>query len=56
MVINAVWDSKSSNNFDSNFDSYMAGALLSHGRSIGTKEDTFVKYNVKTLPELALKQ
>src|SRR5258706_13565273 len=52
----AVWDSKSSNNFDTNFDCYIAEALLSEGRSFGTLEDTLAKYKVATILELAERQ
>jgi DNA polymerase-1 len=52
----AIWDSKSSGDFDTDFDCYIAEALLSFGHSVGTEEDTLTKYNVKTLLELANKQ
>ncbi len=52
----AVWDSKSSNNFDTNFDCYIAEALLSEGRSVGTYKETLQKYHVKSAEELAKKQ
>ncbi len=55
-MIKAVWDSKSSNNFDTDFDCYIAEALLSEGRPFGTQEDTLKRYNVTTLTELATRQ
>ncbi len=51
-----VWDSKSSHNFNTNFDSFIAEALLSEGRSFGTLEETMLRYKVKTLIKLAEKQ
>lgn len=55
-MMKPIWDSKSSNKFDVNFDCYIAEALLSEGRPFGTYEETLVRYNVKTLSELAQKQ
>ena len=52
-MVKAVWDSKASDNLDTDFDCYIAEALLSEGRSIGTQEDTLAKYDVKSLSELA---
>ena len=52
----AVWDSKSSRNFDTDFDCYIAEALLSEGRSFGPMVETILRYKVKTLTELAEKQ
>lgn len=49
----AVWDSKSSGNFDTDFDSYIAEALLSEGRSFGTFEETLMRNDVPNLDELA---
>jgi DNA polymerase-1 len=53
---NPVWDSKSSNNFDTNFDCYIAEALLSEGKSFGTLEATLARYGVSTIEALAQKQ
>src|SRR5579859_5356926 len=55
-MIKPVWDSKSSNNFDTDFDCYIAEALLSQGRPFGKLEETIARYNVKTISELAQKQ
>ncbi|HSW88237.1 MAG TPA: DNA polymerase [Candidatus Saccharimonadales bacterium] len=55
-MIQAVWDSKSLNNFETNFDCYIAEALLSEGRSIGTEEKALEKYKVTNLTVLAEKQ
>jgi len=52
----AVWDSKSSGNFTTNFDCYIAEALLSEGHPIGTYEETCLKYNVTTIEDLMQKQ
>lgn len=52
----AVWDSKTTNNFDTDFDCYIAEALLSEGRPFGTREETLAKYGVTAIPELAVKQ
>ncbi|HSW97236.1 MAG TPA: DNA polymerase [Candidatus Saccharimonadales bacterium] len=52
----AVWDSKSSNIFDIDFDCYIAESLLSEGRSFGSLEETLTRYSVKTLEDLAEKQ
>jgi DNA polymerase-1 len=51
-----VWDSKSSNNLDTNFDCYIAEALLSEGRYISTLENTLTKYQAATIDDLAVKQ
>ncbi|MGH7203320.1 MAG: DNA polymerase [Candidatus Levyibacteriota bacterium] len=53
---NAVWDTKSSGNFDTDFDCYIAEALLAEGHSFGTLEETMKRYNVTTLAQLAEKQ
>lgn len=55
-MIKPVWDSKSSGNFETDFDCYIAEALLSEGRSVGTEEKTLEKYKVANLTELAEKQ
>ncbi len=51
-----VWDSKSLGNFDNVFDCYIAEALLAEGRSVSSKEETLIFYNVSTLEELMHKQ
>lgn len=51
-----IWDSKSAEMFENVFDCYIAEALLSEGRRVGTEEETLGKYKVKTLDELAEKQ
>jgi DNA polymerase-1 len=55
-MIKSVWDSKSSNNFDSVFDCYIAEALLSEGRPFGGLDETLAKYKVSTISELAEEQ
>ncbi len=55
-MVTPVWDSKSSNNFDSDFDCYIAEALLSEGRPFGGLEETLAKYEVSTIADLATKQ
>ena len=52
-MIKSVWDSKSSNNFDSDFDCYIAEALLSEGRPFGDLDETLARYKVSTIAELA---
>jgi DNA polymerase I len=51
-----VWNSKISGNFDTDFDCFIAEALLSEGRTVGNLEETIKKYQVKTIDELAAKQ
>ncbi len=53
---NAVWDSKSTSEFNNNFDCYIAEALLSEGRPLKTCEETMARYKVATILELAQKQ
>ena len=55
-MIKAVWDSKASSDFESDFDSFIAEALLLEGKSLGTLEDALIRYKVSTLQELAIKQ
>lgn len=55
-MIQAIWNNKSSTNNNSNFDCYLAEALLSEGKPFGTVEETLAKYNVTTVSELAEKQ
>ena len=55
-MLKAAWNSKASNNFDTNFDCYIAEALLSEGRSFGTEDDTLARYRVKSLSDLAERQ
>ncbi len=55
-MIKAVWDSKASGNFESDFDSFIAESLLLEGKSVGNLEDALIRYKVSTLPELADKQ
>lgn len=50
------WDSKSQGIFDADFDCYIAEALLSEGKTVGTEQETKEQYNVSTLAELAKKQ
>lgn len=52
----AVWDCKSTAEFENRFDCYLAESLLSEGRRIGTQEETLEKYHVASLEELAGKQ
>ncbi len=52
-MLKPIWDSKTSKDFSANFDCYIAEALLSDGHSIGTQEETFKKYKVDNLLELA---
>lgn len=52
----AVWDSKSQGKFDTDFDCYIAEALLSEGRAVGSYEQTLSKYNASSVEELAQKQ
>src|SRR3989338_945641 len=52
----AIWNSKSAGEFDSDFDCYIAEALLSEGRPIGAQEVTLLKYGARTLLELAQQQ
>jgi DNA polymerase-1 len=52
----AVWDCKSSGQFENTFDCYIAEALLLEGRPLGSEEETLAKYKVKDLEELAEKQ
>src|SRR5258706_3661587 len=56
LMIKAVWDSKASSDFESDFDSFIAEALLPEGKSLGTLEDALIRYKVSTLQELAIKQ
>ncbi|MGI8420383.1 MAG: DNA polymerase [Candidatus Levyibacteriota bacterium] len=53
---NPVWDSKTSNNFDTDFDCYIAEALLAEGHSFGTLDETMKRYSATTVVELAQKQ
>ena len=52
----AIWDSKQLATFDNVFDCYIAEALLSEGKPIGSREETLLYYKVSTLEELAKKQ
>lgn len=52
----AVWDSKTSGDFDAQFDCFIAEALLSFGHPVGTYEETLKKYKVSTIETLAAKQ
>lgn len=55
-MMKAVWDGKSSGDFDDVFDCYIAEALLSEGRGFDTLAETMMRYQVSTLPQLAEKQ
>lgn len=55
-MLKAVWDGKSEGSLDSNFDCYIAEALLSEGRLVGNLEDVLKRYGVETVLELAEKQ
>ncbi|HVA96714.1 MAG TPA: DNA polymerase [Candidatus Acidoferrales bacterium] len=51
-----IWDTKSSGNFDTDFDCFIAEALLSEGRHVGTLDETLSRYHVTTIEALADKQ
>src|SRR5882672_11289468 len=51
-----IWESKTSGNFDTDFDCFIAEALLSEGHHVGSYEETLERYHVKTIEELATKQ
>ncbi len=55
-MLKPVWDSKTSQNFNSNFDCYIAEALLCEGRSFRNEAETIKKYKVSSLQQLAIKQ
>ena len=44
-----VWDSKASGNFDTDFDCFIAEALLSEGHTVNSYEETLKKYRVDIL-------
>ena len=52
----AVWDGKTSGKADADFDCYIAEALLSEGRRVGSVEETMLRYKVSTIEDLANKQ
>lgn len=52
-MIKPMWDSKSSGNFDTDFDCFLAEALLSEGRRIGSQAETMAQYKAETLSDLA---
>src|SRR5579872_5386327 len=55
-MTNAVWDSKLSHKVDTQFDSYIAEALLMEGKPVGTLDDALARYHVATISDLAEKQ
>ena len=55
-MLKPIWDSKSSQDFNANFDCYIAEALLREGKSIGTQQETMANYHANNLDQLALYQ